>query len=203
MTRAFPWDHVRFDAQGLVPVIAQEETSGEVLMMAWANRDALERSLQSGRMTYYSRRRGELWEKGLTSGSTQRLVRLSLDCDGDTVLALVRSDGPACHEGTDTCFARAGEAVPRPVLADLDALIQARRKEAPKGSYTAKLLADPGLAAEKIDEEAAELVQALKGESERRVSEEGADLIYHALVACAGRSVDLRGVLRILAERRT
>lgn len=202
MTPKFPMDGVRFDADGLVPVVAQEETTGEVLMVAWANRESLQQSLKTGRMTYYSRSRKELWEKGATSGNMQSLVGLHLDCDGDAVLALVRSAGPSCHEGTDTCFHRAGEPTPGPVLFDLANTIGARKEKPPEGSYTAKLLADPTLAGKKIGEEATELVMALARESEDRVAAEAADLFYHALVACAGRGVALHDVLEVLGRRR-
>lgn len=201
MTAQLSWEAVRFDAQGLVPVIAQEATTGEVLMLAWANRDALDRTLKTGRVHYYSRSRGELWEKGATSGHAQELADLRLDCDGDAILALVHQEGPACHEGTASCFARMGESVPRPTLAALAATIRSRRGASPEKSYTAKLLADPQRASKKIGEEATELVMALASESGARVAEEAADVIYHLLVACERREVSLKQILEVLERR--
>jgi phosphoribosyl-AMP cyclohydrolase / phosphoribosyl-ATP pyrophosphohydrolase len=199
----FDLARVRFDEHGLVPVVAQEATTGEVLMVAWADREALERTIATGEVHYHSRSRDRLWRKGETSGHVQSLVRLAPDCDGDAVLALVHQKGPACHTGADTCFAPAAEPPPAPVLAQLGRVLQDRRAAPPSGSYTAKLYADPRLAAKKVGEEAAELVMALTGESDERVAEEAAGVLYHVLAACQGRSVSLKSVLDVLERRRT
>jgi phosphoribosyl-AMP cyclohydrolase / phosphoribosyl-ATP pyrophosphohydrolase len=199
---AFDASKVKYDERGLVPVVAQEATTGEVLMLAWANREALESSLRSGRMHYWSRSRAKLWEKGEESGHRQQLVRLAVDCDGDAVLAQVRQTGPACHTNVSTCFGRDEDDVPRPTLSGLAQVLGSRRTNPPAGSYTAKLLADPKLASKKVGEEATELVMALASESEDRVAEEAADLVYHALVACQGRGVALPRILEVLEKRR-
>lgn len=202
MTVAFDLSKVRFDSEGLVPVIAQEELTGEVLMLAWANEEALRQTLLTGKMHYYSRTRGRLWRKGEESGHEQVAVRLANDCDGDAVLALVRQSGPACHTNTDTCFGRTNEEVPRPALPGLARVLASRKLDPPSESYTAKLYADPKLASKKIGEEATELVMALANESNERVAEEAADVFYHVLAACEGRGVTLRGILEILERRR-
>lgn len=174
-------DAVAFDERGLVPVVAQDDRTGRVLMVAWANREALRLTLDSGRMHFWSRSRGSLWKKGQTSGNELVLESLHLDCDGDTVLARVSPLGPACHTGDATCFG-SGNTLP-PVIDRLDRVLLDRATSRPEGSYTTKLLEDPNLRMKKLGEECAELVAALAvGDSDRAV-EEAADLIYHALVA--------------------
>lgn len=192
---------VRFDASGLVPVVAQDHRTGDVLMVAWADKEALQETLRSGEMHYHSRSRGRLWRKGEESGNAQRVLSLHADCDGDTVLALVEPRGPSCHTGAPTCFAVVGGAAPGSVLPALDAVIAARMKDAPSGSYTAKLLADANLRAKKVGEEATELVMALGGEGPKRVASEAADLIYHALVACRAAGVSWSDVAAELGKR--
>ncbi len=186
---------------GLVPVVAQDAGNGAVLMVAFANREALERSLESGRMHYWSRSRGELWRKGDTSGHVQHVVSLHADCDADTVLALVRQEGAACHTGERTCFGE--EAVPasESVLRRLDAVLAKRAAERPEGSYTVKLLTDENLRLKKLGEECAELVTALaKGEADR-IPEEAADLVYHVLVAARAAGVGLSAISEVLEGR--
>ena len=189
---------------GLVPVVAQDAGSGAVLMVAYASREALERSLESGRMHYWSRSRGELWRKGDTSGHIQHVVRLHADCDADTVLALVRQEGAACHTGEPTCFGE--DAVPEgptaaSVLQRLDAVLAARAAHRPDGSYTVKLLTDENLRLKKLGEECAELVTALaKGEADR-IPEEAADLIYHVLVAARAAGVGWDAISDVLEGR--
>ena len=189
---------------GLVPVVAQEAGSGAVLMVAFANREALERSLESGRMHYWSRSRGELWRKGDTSGHVQHVVRLHADCDADTVLALVRQEGAACHTGEPTCFGE--DAAPEgpgaaSVLHRLDAVLAARAAERPEGSYTVKLLTDENLRLKKLGEECAELVTALAKNEGERIPEEAADLIYHVLVAARAAGVGLDAISEVLEGR--
>lgn len=192
---------ITFNDQGLVPVIAQDVTTGKVLMQAWANRAALKRTLETDRMHYFSRSRNALWMKGETSGHTQEVVDMALDCDGDTVLATVQQNGPACHRGTDTCFVHADDRTPLPTLARLSATLGERRSRPKEGSYTNQLYDDPSLAKEKILEEAGELIQALEAESDDRVAEEAADLVYHALAACMGRGVTIERVMHVLEAR--
>lgn len=179
---------------GLVTVVAQHVSTGQVLMVAHASRASLERTLATGEMHYHSRTRG-LWHKGATSGNTQRVVSLAADCDGDAVLARVVPAGPACHTGAVTCF---GD-VAAETFAELDATIDARAASAAAGSYTAKLLADRNLRLKKIGEEASEFVTACADNDAGRASEEAADIIYHVLVAlhAAGGSLDtVREALR-------
>ena len=183
-------------AGGLVPVIAQHAHTGEVLMLGYANRAALEHTLREGVMTYWSRSRGELWRKGETSGNTQRLVSLHADCDSDSVVAHVLPDGPSCHTGEWSCFDAA------PTLADLDATIAARAASPDIGSYTQRLLGDANLRFKKLGEEAVELALACERSETDRVAEEAADLLYHALVACRAAGVSAADVLRSLAQRR-
>jgi phosphoribosyl-ATP pyrophosphohydrolase/phosphoribosyl-AMP cyclohydrolase len=187
---------VTFDSDGLLPVIAQHAHTGEVLMLAWANREALQRTLAEGVMWYWSRSRSALWRKGDTSGNVQRLVSLHADCDADALVAHVLPAGPSCHTGEWSCFAAP------PLLASLDAVIGARAAEPPAGSYTARLLADRNLRLKKLGEEAVELALACERDDRERVAEEAGDLLYHVLVACRGAGVDLERVLAVLAARR-
>ena len=193
---------LRFDEQGLLPVVAQDALAGRVLMVAWANRDALAKSLESGELHFWSRSRGELWKKGETSGNVLEVRSLHADCDGDTVLALVRPTGPACHTGETTCFGELGPADGVGVLADLWAVIDERARTRPEGSYTTKLLGDENLRLKKLGEETAELVIALAREDAERIPEEAADLLYHLLVALRGAGVELGTVLEALEARR-
>lgn len=192
---------LRFDDAGLVPVIAQDVHSGAVLMVAWANREALERTLETGTAHYWSRSRDGLWRKGETSGNTQSVASLHADCDGDTVLALVDSSGPACHTGEPTCFG-AG-ATPEPhVLGALWETLELRAAARPEDSYTAFLLSDENERIKKLGEETAELVLALARGEPTEMAEEAADLVYHMLVALLGAGASLDGVLETLERRR-
>jgi len=205
---------VRFGADGLVPVVTQESPSGDVLMVAFANRDALDRTLATGLAHYYSRSRGVLWQKGETSTHVQRVVEVRLDCDGDTVLYRVEQTGPACHTGTRTCFSTilsgaagqrgsgAGEDPGGHLLSRLARTIASRAAEQPKGSYTAELLAQGvGKASQKVGEEAVEVVVAANSEDDERLASEAADLLYHLLVLLQARGVPLDAVLRELESR--
>lgn len=190
--------------QGLVTVVTQDATSGAVLMIAHADREALEQTLRSGEMHYRSRSRGA-WHKGATSGNVQRVVSLHADCDGDAVLARVRPAGPACHTGAVSCF---GEAAPgADALGVLDATIAARLASAtvaPDGTtpgYTQRLAADRNLRLKKLGEEMAELVTACADGDAARAAEEGADVVYHALVALRAVGVSLDDVRAVLAGR--
>jgi phosphoribosyl-ATP pyrophosphohydrolase/phosphoribosyl-AMP cyclohydrolase len=190
-------------SSGLVTVVTQDATSGAVLMVAHADREALERTLESGEMHYRSRTRG-LWHKGGTSGNVQRVVSLTADCDADAVLARVIPAGPACHNGTHSCFR--DEALSADVFSALDATIASRMQSAPTtaptaASYTQRLLADRNLRLKKLGEEAVELATACVDGDVERATEETADLLYHALVAlrAAGGSID--GVRAVLVAR--
>ena len=194
---------LRFDDRGLVPVIAQDASTGQVLMVAWANDDALGRTLTTRELHFWSRSRRAIWKKGETSGHVLRLRSLHADCDGDTVLALVTPAGPACHTGEDSCFgagaqpAEAGSALDR-----LWAVIEERARTRPEGSYTTRLLGDENLRLKKLGEETAELVTALARGDRGRIPEEAADLVYHLLAALRGADVELHSVIAALESRR-
>jgi phosphoribosyl-ATP pyrophosphohydrolase/phosphoribosyl-AMP cyclohydrolase len=207
---------VKFGADGLVPVVTQESRSGDVLMVAFANRDALDRTLATGLAHYFSRSRGALWQKGETSGNVQRVTEVRLDCDGDAVLYRVDQTGPACHTGARTCFSAvisgaagqrdseiAGEEDPGGhILSRLARTIAQRASKRPKGSYTAELLAGGvGKASQKVGEEAVEVVVAANSEDDERLASEAADLLYHLLVLLQARGVPLDAVLRELESR--
>lgn len=183
---------------GLVTVVAQDASSGAVLMVAHADREALERSLSTGEMHYRSRTRG-LWHKGATSGNVQRVVSLTADCDRDAVLAVVEPAGPACHEGTATCFGDAGAA---DALGRLDDVIDQRARDRTVEGYTTRLLGDRNLRLKKIGEECAELVTALADDDAGRAAEEAADVVYHVLVALRAAGVRLADVRSVLDSRR-
>jgi phosphoribosyl-ATP pyrophosphohydrolase/phosphoribosyl-AMP cyclohydrolase len=197
-------DAIAFDERGLVPCIVQDWRTGEVLTLAYMNREALERTQASGETWFWSRSRGELWHKGATSGNVQAVRELRYDCDADTVLALVEPAGPACHTGERTCFHN-GELGPAPheALPALERTIAARAAAADSGaSYTARLLADPALAGAKVEEEAEEVVRAARGETDERVREEAADVLYHLDVLLAARGISLSEAFEVLNGRR-
>jgi phosphoribosyl-ATP pyrophosphohydrolase/phosphoribosyl-AMP cyclohydrolase len=184
---------------GLVTVVAQDASTGCVLMVAHADREALERTVATGEMHYRSRTRG-LWHKGATSGNRQRVVGLEADCDGDAVLASVEPLGPACHTGQPSCFA--APVFVSDALADLDRTIGARaRASNAANSYTRRLLDDRNLRLKKIGEEAAELVLACADEDRSRAANETADLWYHSLTALHAVGGSLNDVLVELRRR--
>src|SRR4051812_12996022 len=197
-------DAIAFDERGLVPCVIQDWRSGEVLTVAYMNREALERTRATGELHLYSRSREELWHKGATSGNTQAVKALRLDCDGDVVLALVEPAGPACHTGERTCFHRGELEPPAPheVLPGLERTIAGRAAAAPEGSYTARLLADPPLIGEKVREEAEEVARAAREETDERVAEEAADVLYHLAVLLRGRGLSLGAAEEVLSGRR-
>jgi phosphoribosyl-ATP pyrophosphohydrolase/phosphoribosyl-AMP cyclohydrolase len=194
---------IAFDDRGLVPCIVQDWRTGEVLTLAYMNAEALERTRATGEMHFWSRSRQELWHKGATSGNVQRLRALRQDCDGDALLALVEPAGPACHTGERTCFFTGDldPAAPHEVLPALGRTIAARAAERPAGSYTTTLLEDSALAGAKVEEEAEEVVRAAREESDERVAEEAADVIYHLMVLLAGRGLSLADAERVLDGR--
>lgn len=183
---------------GIVTVVAQDALTGAVLMVAAADREALERTLATGEMYYRSRTRG-LWHKGATSGNVQRVVSLAADCDGDAVLARVTPAGPACHTGSRTCF---GDSAAGDVLGELADVIESRARSSDGEGYTRRLLSDRNLRLKKLGEEAAELAVALADEDQARAAEEGADLLYHMMVALRAAGVTLDDVRRVLNGRR-
>jgi phosphoribosyl-AMP cyclohydrolase / phosphoribosyl-ATP pyrophosphohydrolase len=201
---------VRFNPDGLVPVVAQDVLSGDLLMVAYANREALALTLSTGAAHYFSRSRNALWRKGETSGHTQAVAEVRLDCDGDAVLYRVRQEGPACHTGSRTCFLTRldpGQATNDPdhgghLLQRLAATVAQRATERPAGSYTVQLLA-AGLpkVSQKVGEEAIEVVVAANSEDAGRLASETADLLYHLLVLLQARGVPLDTVWRELDQR--
>ncbi len=219
MSATEPMQAVRFDERGLVPCVSQDWASGEVLTLAYMNAEALRRTLDTGEVHFYSRSRGELWQKGETSGNVQRVRQIRYDCDGDALVALVDPRGPACHTGQRSCFYRdlAGTADPAidappaqgepapaayEATAALDRTLADRRDRRPNGSYTAALLDDPQRIGEKVREEADEVARAAARESAERVAEEAADVLYHLQVLLLSRGVPIASVLETLNGRR-
>ena len=192
-------DAVRFGADGLVPVVAQESRSGDVLMLAYANREALERTAATGQAHYYSRSRAALWRKGESSGHVQTVRDVQVDCDGDAILYRVEQTGPACHTGSRSCFAEEPGAH---LLTRLGATLARRAAERPAGSYTVQLL-DAGVpkVSQKVGEEAVEVVVAANTEGPERLASEAADLLYHLLVLLQARGVPLDAVWEELERR--
>jgi phosphoribosyl-ATP pyrophosphohydrolase/phosphoribosyl-AMP cyclohydrolase len=194
---------IAFDDDGLVPCVIQDWASGEVLTLAYMNEEALRRTQETGEVHLYSRSRGEQWHKGATSGHTQAVKALRFDCDLDAVLALVEPAGPACHTGERTCFHNGDLATaPHEVLPGLERTIALRAADAPAGSYTAELLADPERVGEKVQEEAEEVARAAREESDERVAEEAADVLYHLAVLLRSRGLALADAEEVLLARR-
>ena len=195
---------VAYDERGLVPCVVQDAHSGEVLTVAYMNAQALALTRQTGEMHFFSRSRQELWHKGATSGHTQALQALRYDCDADALVAIVEPAGPACHTGERTCFHRGDtEALaPFEVLPTLERTIAQRAGERTEGSYTVTLLNDPQMVGGKVQEEAEEVARAAREESDERVAEEAADVIYHLAVLLRGRGLSLADAERVLDARR-
>jgi phosphoribosyl-ATP pyrophosphohydrolase/phosphoribosyl-AMP cyclohydrolase len=195
---------VAYDERGLVPCVVQDWRSGEVLTVAYMNAEALRLTRETGEMHFFSRSRSELWHKGQTSGNTQALKAIRYDCDGDALVALVQPAGPACHTGERTCFHRGQTEPPAPYesLPTLQRTVLERVAQRPPGSYTVTLLDDAELAGAKVQEEAEEVARAAREESDERVAEEAADVIYHLMVLMAGRGLTLADAERVLDDRR-
>jgi phosphoribosyl-ATP pyrophosphohydrolase/phosphoribosyl-AMP cyclohydrolase len=195
---------IAYDERGLVPVVVQDWRTGEVLTLAYANAEAVARTRATGELHLWSRSRGELWHKGATSGNTQAVRALRLDCDGDALLALVEPAGPACHTGERTCF-HEGEltpSAPHEALPALERTLADRAAARPAGSYTVELLDDPPLIGAKVQEEAEEVARAAREESDERVDEEAADVIYHLTVLLHSRGRTLADAQEVLHGRR-
>jgi len=208
-------DDLTYDERGLLPALAQDAQTGEVLMLAWMNREALDRTIETGFAHFWSRSRDALWRKGETSGNTLHVEEIRLDCDADVLLLRVIADGPACHTGERSCFFRvlssSGEVEPaeKPavaalgILAELSSVIRGRRDAETDSSYTARLLAGgPERIAKKLGEEAFETALAALNESDDRLAEETADLLYHLLVLLEARSLSLADACGALERRR-
>ena len=209
---------IEFDQRGLAPCVVQDFATGEVLMLAYVSAQSLEMTLETGDLHFHSRSRDELWRKGETSGAFMHLRQLRYDCDGDALVALVDPAGPACHTGQRSCFYREvlgsasnrtgappapGEPFPvtHEALSGLERTLRSRAVERPDGSYTVKLLDDPDLIGAKIEEEAEEVIRAGREETNQRVAEEAADLLYHLSVLLVYRGVSQASVMEVLNAR--
>ena len=196
----------KFDDKGLIPVVVQDHITGEVLMVAWSNEEAIAKMKETGYTHFGSRSRQKLWKKGEESGNVQRIVSIQSDCDDDTLLVrVIQENGIACHTGNPTCFFKTVYGDPSEtsmILAELRRVIHDRRVNPEEGSYTCKLFNDETKMCKKIVEEAAEYVLAIKDKDEDETAWELADLIYHVLVAAEKENVDLQKVYQKLAERR-
>jgi phosphoribosyl-AMP cyclohydrolase / phosphoribosyl-ATP pyrophosphohydrolase len=209
---------IEFDQRGLAPCVVQDFASGEVLMLAYVSSESLEMTLETGDLHFHSRSRDELWKKGESSGSFMHLRQLRYDCDGDALVAMVDPAGPACHTGQRSCFYREvlgsassrKDAPPAPgepfpvtheALPALERTLRSRAVERPDDSYTVKLLDDHALIGEKVEEEAEEVIRAAREESNERVAEEAADLLYHLSVLLVSRGVSQSAVMEVLNAR--
>jgi phosphoribosyl-ATP pyrophosphohydrolase/phosphoribosyl-AMP cyclohydrolase len=197
-------EQVSYDTQGLVPCVVQDWGTGEVLTLAHMNKEALRRTRETGELHLWSRSREEQWHKGATSGNVQTVRALRLDCDGDTLLALVEPAGPACHTGERSCFHRGQlePAAPHETLPRLERTLSERARERPTGSYTVALLDDPQRIGEKVMEEAEEVARAAREESQERVDEEAADVLYHLAVLLRSRDRSFADAAGVLNARR-
>jgi phosphoribosyl-AMP cyclohydrolase / phosphoribosyl-ATP pyrophosphohydrolase len=202
---------LKFDERGLIPAIAQDHLTGQVRMLAYMNQAALEQTLASGKATFFSRSRGALWTKGETSGHVLQVLSVVADCDADTLLLAVLPVGPSCHTGRPACFFRrvaTGGALSdqpseaAPFLSELGEVLESRKGESAEKSYTKSLLTGgPDKIGAKLREEAGELADAIKNESDERVLSEASDLLYHAMVGLTLRGLTLRQVIEVLAKR--
>ena len=182
----------------------QDDASGEILMLAYANADAVALTLSTGELHLWSRSRSELWHKGATSGNTQKVVALRLDCDRDALLAIVTPAGPACHTGERSCFFNTvseGE-VPHEALPQVERVLAQRAADQPTDSYSVQLLGDQAFAAAKVLEEAEEVGRAVLEESDERIDEEAADLLFHLTALLHSRGHSLAEAQRVLLQRR-
>ena len=196
------FDEIRFDEPGLIPAVVQDAASREVLTLAYMNRESLARTLETKQTWFWSRSRNELWHKGETSGNTQEVVSLALDCDADAIVVLVKPAGPACHTGAVSCF-DTGTPSLGALLDELYELIQSRERERPAGSYTTYLF-EEGLdkILKKVGEESAETIIAAKNDDDARLTAESADLLYHVVVLLVARGISLTDIAQELAQRR-
>ncbi|MDD2402041.1 MAG: bifunctional phosphoribosyl-AMP cyclohydrolase/phosphoribosyl-ATP diphosphatase HisIE [Clostridia bacterium] len=201
-------EQLKYDEKGLIPAVIQDVKSGTVLMVAYMNKESLQKTLQDGRTWFYSRSRQELWPKGETSGNIQKVASICYDCDADTLLIQVNQTGVACHEGNFSCFSYPLQSSDKSVSSDwatlswLEDLVKERKETMPEGSYTTYLF-EKGIdkILKKVGEEATEVVIAAKGEKEEEIVYETADLFYHILVMLRDRNIDLEKIWTELASR--
>jgi phosphoribosyl-ATP pyrophosphohydrolase/phosphoribosyl-AMP cyclohydrolase len=201
---------LKFDAKGLIPAIVQDRLTGEIRMVAFATNEAVRRTIETGFATFWSRSRGELWQKGRMSGNEIRVERVLVDCDSDCIIYSGEPHGNSCHTGASSCFFQALDAgtlgqaneQPQTLFAQLEAVLESRKRATGESSYTRSLYdGGPAKIGGKIREEAGELAQALESESDERVVSEAADVLYHALVGLRARGIAFRSVLAELARR--
>ncbi|MBO4798248.1 MAG: bifunctional phosphoribosyl-AMP cyclohydrolase/phosphoribosyl-ATP diphosphatase HisIE [Candidatus Methanomethylophilaceae archaeon] len=196
--------NIKYDEKGLVTVVVQDCVTNEVLMVAWANEEAVELMKKTGYTHFWSRSRQKLWRKGEESGHVQKIVSMQIDCDGDTLLARVEQTGAACHTGTPTCFSETVYGDPGSTMAiipELRRVIRDRRENPVEGSYTCKLFDDETRMCKKVIEEAGEFALAIKDRSEDEMAWELADLIYHSMVAIEKSGLSMEKVYQKLSER--
>ncbi|MBE3568933.1 MAG: bifunctional phosphoribosyl-AMP cyclohydrolase/phosphoribosyl-ATP diphosphatase HisIE [Bacillales bacterium] len=200
-------DQLVFDEKGLIPAIVQDVNTKEVLTLAYMNKESLQKTLETGETWFYSRSRQKLWHKGETSGNTQKVVKMKWDCDQDAVLVLVEPNGPACHNGTDSCFVdefygEESHITSYTILSELEQVIAKRDEERPEGAYTTYLF-EKGVdkILKKVGEEASEVIIAAKNRSHEELRWEAADLIYHLLVLLREQRLPLQDVLAVLEKR--
>ena len=188
-------------SDGLIPAVVQDHQSGQVLMLAFMNRESLQKTLEGGLVTFWSRSRQALWTKGETSGNYLRVKEIRVDCDSDSVLVIAHPQGPACHRGTRSCFGQDDEFSALEFLGHLERLVEGRRKEMPDGSYTTSLFSK-GLheIAKKVGEEGVEMALSIAESKERSVEEAG-DLLYHLLVLLSERGIEFSDVIAELRQR--
>jgi len=210
-----PIEQIKFDERGLVPVVVQDANTRQVLTLAYMNAESLKRTLETKETWFFSRSRASLWHKGETSGHTQRVMDILVDCDNDALTVLVSPNGPACHTGAQSCFHSQLQEPDRPqenadgmpdlgaVLSELYALIESRKSDRPEGSYTAYLF-DQGLdkILKKVGEESSETIIAAKNKDASLLAGEVSDLLYHLLVLMVERGVTLEQVREELTRRR-
>lgn len=204
-------DELKFDEKGLIPAIVQDAATKEVLTLAYMNEESLGKSLATGETWFYSRSRSELWHKGATSGNTQQIVEIKFDCDKDALVVLVSPNGPACHNGTVSCFAESiyqhkdaeiKELANYQILKDLEAVIQEREINRPEGAYTTYLF-EKGVdkILKKVGEEAAEVIIAAKNRDTEELKWEAADLLYHLFVLLREQGLPFAEILKVLDKR--
>jgi phosphoribosyl-AMP cyclohydrolase / phosphoribosyl-ATP pyrophosphohydrolase len=206
-------EKVRFDEKGLIPAIVQDATTKEVLTLAYMNQISLEKSIETRETWFYSRSRQELWHKGATSGNTQTIVEMKLDCDQDAIVVLVNPAGPACHTGAISCFSESilkeeitvkneASLADYQILMDLEQIIDQREKERPEGAYTTYLF-EEGVdkILKKVGEEASEVIIAAKNRNQEELKWEASDLLYHLFVLLREQGLSFKEVLNVLQER--
>jgi len=196
---------LKFDEKGLIPVIVQDAINSEVLMMAYANQEAYDKMIETGKVHFWSRSRQKLWMKGETSGNVQDIVSIQTDCDSDALLVRVHQHGVACHLNRPSCFADVlhGDVTgTSAILPELERVIADRKRNPVEGSYTNTLLKNEDKMLKKVVEEAAEIALACKGTDRKMQEWEVADLVYHLMVVIEGKEIDMAAVYKMLAERR-